>query len=354
MPKITQLPSGNFRTQIYDYTDQNGKRHYKSITADSKKEVKRLAAEFVLEREENRTEATNLTIGQAIDKYIQHKSNIFSPSTVAGYTSIRRSKLRKIINIQLDKITTADIQSAINEESENCSPKTVRNINALLRASILYSRPNFKYEATLPQKIKPDIEIPTDEEMKKIFELVRDTYLELPVCLAAICGMRRSEISAVRWNDVDFKKQTLTIKTARVKNKDRVFVEKTTKTTASKRVIRLFKPALDVLQKQEKSGEYIITVNPDTITTQFHRLLKKNDIKNYRFHDLRHYAVSTMLYLNMPKKYIADYVGHETEKMIDAVYGHIMVDKKDKFVDLVNAHFSSLFDPNATQNATQK
>ena len=45
-------------------------------------------------------------------------------------------------------------------------------------------------------------------------------------------------------------------------------------------------------------------------------------------HDLRHYLVSVMLSLNIPKMYIADYVGHADEHMIDTVYGHIMASKK--------------------------
>jgi integrase len=79
--------------------------------------------------------------------------------------------------------------------------------------------------------------------------------------------------------------------------------------------------------------------SPNSITDGFAELLKRNGIPHYRFHDLRHYAVSTMLLLNIPKKYIADYVGHETEHMIDTVYGHIMRDKKDDLMDVVNAHF---------------
>jgi integrase len=49
-----------------------------------------------------------------------------------------------------------------------------------------------------------------------------------------------------------------------------------------------------------------------------------------------------MLYLNIPKKYIADYVGHKDEKMIDDVYGHIMKDKKSTFTDLLSNYMSGL------------
>ena len=49
-----------------------------------------------------------------------------------------------------------------------------------------------------------------------------------------------------------------------------------------------------------------------------------------------------MLMLNIPKKYIADYVGHESERMIDEVYGHIMQEARDDFMDIANNRFSAL------------
>lgn len=127
--------------------------------------------------------------------------------------------------------------------------------------------------------------------MIKIFKEIKNTPLEVPIYLAALCGMRRSEIAALRWEDVDLESERLTIKAASL----------------------------------------------------FPKLLEKLGLPHYRFHDLRHYAVSTMLLLNLPKKYIADYVGHETEHMIDTVYGHVMQDKKDSLLDTVNTHFCGIF-----------
>ena len=68
--------------------------------------------------------------------------------------------------------------------------------------------------------------------------------------------------------------------------------------------------------------------------------MRRNGLPEYRFHDLRHYTVSVMLALNIPKKYIADYVGHESENMIDEVYGHIMASKKTSVEDQMQEYFS--------------
>lgn len=339
MSTIKQLPSGNYNTLVYDFTDPNGKRHYKSITAPSKKEVKLLVAEFLASREE-RKEAPDITVRTAIKQYVEAKNNVLSPSTLRGYDVILRNRMKRIMDTPISKLSLSDIQLAVNDDSEKLTPKTVRNTSSLVRSAILFAAPNFSYKVTLPQKIKSEIKIPTEEEMLCIFKKAKGTNLETAIYLAAMCGMRRSEIVALKWSDVDFKNGIINIRQAAVPDRKNKTVIKTTKSTSSTRSIKVFTPVLNHLKNLPRNTEAVQEfTSPNSITDGFAELLKRNGIPHYRFHDLRHYAVSTMLLLNIPKKYIADYVGHETEHMIDTVYGHIMRDKKDDLMDVVNAHF---------------
>lgn len=346
MATIKQLPSGSYNALVYDYTDGKGKRHYKSITAESKREVKLLMAEFLARRDECKNMPDDgVTVCDAITRYIESKNNILSPSTLKAYNTILKHNLQSIMTIPVNKLTTADIQLAINREAEDNAPKTVRNVSSLLKASILFVSPDFKYKVTLPQKEKPDIQIPTEEEMMKIFSAVKGKRIEIPIYLGAICGMRRSEITALKWEDVDLKNGTLTVRAASVLSTDGTVVRKTTKTTASKRTIRLFAPVLKLLKEAEHTSEYVAGYpHPNRITDSFTTLLKDLGLPHYRFHDLRHYAASTMLLLNLPKKYICDYLGHETERMLETVYGHVMKDKKDNLLDIVDTHYALFFD----------
>lgn len=344
MPTIKQLPSGSYNTLVYDYTDPNGKRHYKSITAPSKKEVKLLVAEFLASREERSCTLDNITIEDAIQKYINAKNNVLSPSTVRVYDIMLESRFDKIKHRKVRDFTASDMQTFINDLSEEYTPKTVRNTNSLLRSAIEFVNPNFKAKITLPQKVKPDINIPTEVEMQTILNAVKGKRLEVPVYLAAFCGLRRSEIAALMWKDVDLDKGTITVRAASVQNKDgKVIRKQKTKTTDSKRTIRLFTPVLNLLKEKEHTSEYVeYYPHPNRITDAYTELLKQSNLPHYRFHDLRHYTVSTMILLNIPKKYIADYLGHETERMIDEVYGHVMRDKKDALLDNVNAYFCKI------------
>lgn len=348
LPAIQQLPSGAYRASAYLGTDENGKQIRPTFTHKDYDTVLRWALDQKRERQRDSdllTHPGNMTFGEAVDRYIESKSAVLSPSTIREYKRIRRSNLQGLMSIPLNRLTQSDIQVAINREATTLSPKTLRNHHGLITAVLAVYLPSFKLSTTLPKKVKPDIYIPTEEELKAVLAACADTTMEIPVVLASCCGLRRSEICALKWSDVNFKKNTLSVTGAIVIDENNQAVEKGTKTTAGKRTIPMMPPVRAILEKAYPNrGEetHLTTLSLDAITKAFPRLLERAKVNHFRFHDLRHYVVSLMLYLNIPKKYIADYVGHENENMIDQVYGHIMQDKKSTFTDLLSNHLNNL------------
>lgn len=345
LPKISQLPSGAYHAKVYSYTDADGKRIYESFTDYDYNKVMLDVAAFKAGKKQAKIERGNQdpTLGEAMTQYIESKTAVLSPATVRSYRTIIRNYLSSLQTVRVSKITQDQVQIAINQEAMSHSPKTVRNIHGFLTAVLQVYRPEFSLHTTLPQKKKPSISIPTEEEIKKLFDMTEGTDLYIPVLLAAVCGMRRSEIAALTWDRVDFKRNTITINQALVLGDDHEFIEKTTKTTAGTRTIRmipLVANALQVLRSENPDTDGYITIRPDLISNRFYNLIRKSELPNYRFHDLRHYTVSVMLSLNVPKNYIADYVGHETENMIDQVYGHIMQSRKTTVEDQMQEYFS--------------
>lgn len=354
--KINQLPSGSYNAKVYDYTTADGKRKYKSITAASKSEVKRLIAVFLADREalheerEKKEDHAYMTVGEAIDKYIESKSNVLSPSTIRGYRTVRNNNLQCLMDKAITDITADDVQRAINEEALGHSPKTVRNAHGLLSTVLETYASDLKLNTTLPMRVKPDISIPKESEIIQLFEAAEGTDLELPLYLAACCGLRRSEICGLKWQEVNFEAGTLTVSCAMVTDEEFKPVIKAPKTETSKRTIKLLPVVLDKLREAGKTadGEYIVTIRDYQIYNHFTALCRRLGINQYRFHDLRHYCVSVMLSLNIPKNYIADYMGHATENMIDKVYGHIMAEKKTTFEDELQRYFLRIIGANAT------
>ena len=351
-PSIKQLPSGSYNVQIVVGKDAQGKRIVESFTDASYAAVMQWALDRRRTRDEEQTHrpgSGSMTFGDALDAYIESKSAVLSPSTIREYRRIRENYFPALMSMTLKKITQNDIQIAINQEAMTLSPKTVRNHHALITSVFSVYRPEFNINTTLPQKVKPDISIPTDEQMQALFQAAAGSAHELPIILAACCGMRRSEICGLTWKDVDFKKGTITIRSALVMDESGDLVKKGTKTTAGKRTISMLPPvraALEAAKAQVSDDSApIVNIKPNSISSNFDRLLEKANLPHFRFHDLRHYTVSVMLYLNIPKKYIADFVGHETENMIDQVYGHIMKDKKSSFTDILGDYMTNLITP---------
>jgi len=83
MAKAKKLPSGQWRTLVYDYTDLNGKRHYESFTSDTKKDSEFMAAEFSLNKKS--AAKSRIVLGDAYDEYIEARNSILSPATIREY-----------------------------------------------------------------------------------------------------------------------------------------------------------------------------------------------------------------------------------------------------------------------------
>lgn len=350
LPKISQLPSGAYHANVYSHTDADGKRRYESFTGYDYNQVLLQVAQFKADKKRDKLDAAlgnvKMTVADAMDQYIESKNAILSPSTIASYKAIRRNNLLGLQKVTVKQVTQEAVQIAINQEAMNKTPKTVRNIHGFLAAVLQVYRPDLVLHTTLPQKVKSEIAIPTEEEIRLLLDTVKGTDMELPLILAACCGMRRSEIAALTWKDIDFRKNVIKIKKALVMDDDNELIEKTTKTTAGTRTIRMFPVVSDALLRYKEDhpddGGYI-TVRPDIISHRFEKLVKRLGLPRYRFHDLRHYTVSVMLSLNIPKNYIADFVGHETENMIDKVYGHIMQSRKTSVEDLMQNYYQTVF-----------
>ena len=94
----------------------------------------------------------------------------------------------------------------------------------------------------LPEKTKQsdivDIRILDEEQIKKIYDLLRGTDYELPFLLSLTCGLRPGEIYALTWKDIDLDKKTLTVN-KQLAIEDKLYKLRAPKTQASKRTIAI-------------------------------------------------------------------------------------------------------------------
>ena len=95
--------------------------------------------------------------------------------------------------------------------------------------------------------------------------------------------------------------------------------------------------------------EQIVTINPSQITNRFMRLMKKNNMPHFRFHDLRHYCASIQHALGIPDSYIMQRGGWGSDAVLKSVYRHTLENKENEMNQKINDHFSKLCNTNATQ-----
>lgn len=335
MAKAKKLPSGNYRCQIYCGTDENGKRVYKSFTAESKKEAELMAAEYAAHKSTENLPQTK-TLADAMFEFNEQKK-LISPSTFRGYESLRRITLQSLADIPLCQIDKKCIQKFIDEKSSEYSPKTLVNSISYLKSVLKYSNmPDIK-DIKLPQKKKAKIHVITDKEMKILLKTTEGTELGLAIRLAAFIPARRSEICALTADDFDG--DFVTINKAIVETVDHSWYVKEPKTFSSNRTVQL---PHDIIELVPSSGN-IISCSPNALYSQFKRLLKKLDM-NFRFHDLRHYGATFLHAQGVPDKYIMQRGGWSNIATLQNIYTHCLPEKTDEVTQAVANKLSSLMD----------
>lgn len=349
MASAKKLPSGNWRVLMYVGKDPTGKRVYESFTAPTKREAERLAAMREAARDAHGGTAEDPSIKELIESYISTcEASGMSPATIRSYTAMSHSAFGKIEDILISRITLPMIQANVDDRARARSPKTVRNELALLRSAIGKHRKDIEFDdLILPKRKKAEMAIPTDEQVKQLIASVSaDNDMLIAILLAALMGLRRSEICALQWTDIDPETHTLHVGKALVRGQNGEHSLKQPKTAAGDRYLPVPDSLYVLLMSRRNSGEKLISLSPNSITERYERL--RNRLKIHcRFHDLRHYHASVMLAIGAPEKYIIADMGHSSFDMVRKVYGHVMEDKKRELSSGLAAHSAKILD-NAT------
>jgi integrase len=341
--KAKKTATGQWTCQAY-YKDAEGKVHRPRFTAARKSDAERMASAFSLEHKDDyklaKTGNLPITFGEAANRYIRNREAILSPSTVREYYRALNRSYESILEVNIHDITRETIQQLVNDWASYLNPKTVRNLHGFLSSVMKAYRPDFILNTTMPQKIKPILYTPADHEVKKLIEFVKETRLEIPVILAALSSLRRSEICALTTDDIG--DGWIHVHNALVQDKNKKWVLKTTKTEAGTRITYLPKQATDRIRTLSPDSGRIVAMNPNMITSSFAHVLKRTNLHKFRFHDLRSYYASILHYLQVPDKYIMQWGGWHDEKTLQEHYQRVMQDKIPDMAIIGINHFDRI------------
>ena len=343
MIKAKQLPSGAWRVQVFN---KGGSPRYISFTADTEHEVIYQALEW--KRSKERKVQVGLTVGEAIDQYIDLKDGVLSPTTIASYRGIRRNNLKLLMDVPIKNLTQSMVQHAINEEAKMISPrthkrhtpKTIANVHGLLSASIHMVDPDFVLRTTLPAKQKNILEL---SPAQNVINAVRGTNVELPVLLAVWLSLSMSEIRGIQISAI--RNGTLTIKESVVQVDGKAVSKKATKAYERTRMHAIPPYIMNLIEHTDawKQGSgYIEVRSGKAVTNRFQRVIKNAGLPHMRFHDLRHLNASVMVALGVPDLYAMERGGWKTKSTLNRVYQHTFSAERQAVDQKIDSYFESL------------
>lgn len=336
MATAKQLPSGSWRCRVYDKT--TGK--YVSFTSQlpgkrGKAEAELMARQFQLERRS--APRKRLTVGECIDKYIDSKRNILSPSTIDGYIRSRKNNLAQICEYEVSTLNSEQVQIFINGIAATKSPKTVKNAYGLLTAALNVYAPDLRLNVSLPKVQKKIKQLPP---VKDVLRAVIGSEIELPCLLAMWLGLRMSEIRGAKKTDI--KDGILTIHDTIV-TVDGEHIEKhSTKTIDSTRQISLPERLQRLISTLPDEQLYLTTLSGNVLYKRFSKLLEDNHIEHMTFHELRHMNASVMVLLGIPDKYAMERGGWSSPHIMQSVYQHTFSEERTEVDKRIDEYFNAM------------
>jgi integrase len=309
-----------------------------------------------------------------MDKWMKVNKPLLAATTVKTYNLYIEHHFKPYFGAKkVNQITEMNIMEYIEKKlvAEKLSSTTVRKHFFTLK-KMFYDAMKTKSpcnEITAPKPGDFKATIPTEQEFENICAVFKTFGVEdeAIILLAGQCGLRRGEIFALKWDDLDEKLGTLRIDEAvALEEKGYKFELKDPKSHNGIRTIvipdYLKNLLIDIKKtippsKTRRKGRKrddpdktekvifryeIFTYNPHTFTKLYARTIKdeKYKLPQVRFHDLRHYHASLLYKYQVPDQYAAERLGHDIT-VLKKIYQHLGLEEKLNLDEKIKGMFKN-------------
>ena len=354
---------------VLNYTDSKGVRKQPWFSTglpekNNKKRAEKMLMEmrrsFVIPDEEGiyGDISPNMLFADYMEVWLEIVRGSVEKTTFSSYTQMVKKKIVpyfRDLGVTLEGLEAKHIQRFYLYELRNVSANTVIHEHANIHKALKYAvrmnliqyNPADKVER--PKKEKFIAGYYKQEELEQLFEVAKDHPYSLLIQMTAFYGLRRSEALGLKWDAIDFERNTITIRhvvtNAQVDGKYEIVREDRAKTKSSLRSLPLvasIKEKLISVKNQQKENKrvcgncynteydgYVFVdamgnlFNPRNVSKNFAALLERNNLRHIRFHDLRHSCASLLLANDVPMKQIQEWLGHSDIGTTANIYSHL-------------------------------
>lgn len=360
---IYKQRDGLWAASISVDTPQGRKRKY--FYGKTRKEVQEKLASALHERQQGTIITTpNQTVGQFLTDWLTvHKPTVRARTYERYEGFVRLHVIPTIGRVQLQKLSAQHIQSLYARKlEEKLSPTTVNTLHMMLHRALkdavrwgLVAR-NVCDLVSPPRRAHYEFKPLTLEQAHQLLTALHGHNMEALFVLALTTGMRRGEILALKWQDINFTQNMLQVRRIFTRAPGQRYVEAQPKTDKSRRSVMLPSITTELLKQHRihqleaklQAGEFWeehdlvfctslgTPLNPNKVLERFKTVLKKAGLPDMRFHDLRHSAATMLLSVGVHPKVVQELLGHNQISMTMDTYSHVLPTMQKDAMDKMN------------------
>lgn len=344
------------------YDPKTGKRIIKNVLGKTQAEVKEKMKTAIEEAKAlDLIRADEYTVATWLRTWYElyAKPNIRPRTAEYYHRNIESHVIPRIGDIKLTQLTSRDIQKmykdllengrlreAQREKNPGLSNATVRGIHMMLHNALdravkerLILR-NPTEDCIIPKLVKQEMKILPTESIGAYLKAAEERGVLPMFYLELTTGLRKGELVALLWNDLDIENKTIAVTKQAGRNADNEIVITRPKTETSIRRISIPQEAVDLLiQEHEKHPDnpYMFPspktgemYHPDSVVNIHKKILKDAGLEHIRFHDLRHTFATTALQNGVDVKTVSSMLGHYDAGFTLRTYTHATRQAQDE------------------------
>lgn len=324
----------------------------------SKRKAQFELQKLLIQAQEAKARASSASMDHIVTSWLAAAKAHLTPKTYEGYAwRVRKHILPAIGMIPIDELSGAHLDSLYSSlVAEGCKPANVRQTHAVIRSALSQAIKwgwvdhNVALRATPPKLPATKAHSPTIDQLQEILKEARASHpqWEAMIALAALTGLRRGELCALRWSDLDpfmiHVRRSLSYTPAtgitegptKTRQERRVSVDPLTQAVVDRQVEELRRSAAELgvpvardpfLFFGEPDGSK--PLHPDSISKVFRRVADKFGWKDLHFHSLRHFTATQLIAAGVDIRTVSGRLGHSDPSITLRVYSHVL-EAKDK------------------------